>query len=207
MRRLLAALPFALLPLTAAFAHEAHDHEHEHEHGTLAAHEHGVAQLDVALENDDLELQFDSPAMNLVGFEHAPSTDADKAKVAAVRQQLTLPLALFSLPPAAGCSLTQHSLKSPLFAEAGAKPAAAATAPTQAHAHEHAKGEAAHEHAHSDVKAHYRLTCTQPDKLAQVDLAPLFAAFPQTQKINVQLIGPNGQKGQEATPAQATVAF
>ncbi|WP_428835330.1 ZrgA family zinc uptake protein [Pseudomonas peli] len=31
-------------------------------------------------------------------------------------------------------------------------------------------------------------------------MTPLFKAFPATQKINVQLIGPNGQKGVEATP-------
>jgi len=40
-----------------------------------------------------------------------------------------------------------------------------------------------------------------------VDLAPLFKAFPATQKINVQLIGPNGQKDLETTPAKAAVAF
>lgn len=44
MRRLLLALPFALLPL--AVAHAAEDHDHEH--GSLAPHEHGVASLNVA---------------------------------------------------------------------------------------------------------------------------------------------------------------
>ena len=44
-------------------------------------------------------------------------------------------------------------------------------------------------------------------KLAELDLGPLFKAFPATQKITVQLIGPNGQKGLEATPNKATVAF
>ena len=70
-----------------------------------------------------------------------------------------------------------------------------------AHAHDD------HDHDHGTLGAHYQLTCANPDKLAQVDLAPLFKAFPATQKINVQLIGPNGQKGVEATPAKAAVAF
>ena len=35
MRRLLLALPFALLPL--AMAHAAPEHDHEHEHGSLGA--------------------------------------------------------------------------------------------------------------------------------------------------------------------------
>ncbi|MDF2489405.1 MAG: hypothetical protein K0S77_2027 [Pseudomonas sp.] len=45
MRRLLLALPFALLPLALAHAHDEHehDHDHDHQHGSLGAHEHGVA--------------------------------------------------------------------------------------------------------------------------------------------------------------------
>ncbi|WP_410481356.1 DUF2796 domain-containing protein [Pseudomonas plecoglossicida] len=192
MRRLLLALPFALLPLAVAYAH-ADDHEHDHAHGTLGAHEHGVAKLNAALDGNTLELELDSPAMNLVGFEHAASSAADKAKVAAVRQQLEQPLKLFGLPAAAGCKEDQQALESPLFGD---------TAKAESDGDEHE-----HSHPHSDIGAHYQLTCASPEKLAQLDLAPLFKAFPATQKINVQLIGPNGQKGVETTPAKAVVAF
>ena len=192
MRRLLLALPFVLLPLAVAHAH-ADDHDHDHAHGTLGAHEHGVAKLDAVLDGNTLELELDSPAMNLVGFEHAANSDADKAKVAAVRQQLEQPLKLFGLPAAAGCKEDQQELESPLFGDAP-------KADDDGDDHEHS-------HQHSDIGAHYQLTCANPDKLAQVDLAPLFKAFPATQKITVQLIGPNGQKGAEATPAKAAVAF
>lgn len=181
MRRLLLALPFALLPLALAHAHDEHDHD---QHGSLAAHEHGVASLNVALDGNTLELELDTPAMNLVGFEHAASSDADKAKVAAVRQQLEQPLALFGLAQDAGCSESAKDLQSPLFGDASA---------------------AGHEH--TDIHAHYQLTCAQPGKLARLDLGPLFTTFPATQTINVQLIGPNGQKGLQASPAQAVVAF
>lgn len=192
MRRLLLALPFALLPLAVAHAHDD-DHDHDHAHGTLGAHEHGVAKLNAVLDGNTLELELDSPAMNLVGFEHAANSDADKAKVAAVRQQLEQPLKLFGLPAAAGCKEDQQELESPLFGDAP-------KADDDGDDHEHS-------HQHSDIGAHYQLTCADPDKLAQVDLAPLFKAFPATQKITVQLIGPNGQKGAEATPAKAAVAF
>ncbi|MCO7596440.1 MULTISPECIES: DUF2796 domain-containing protein [Pseudomonas] len=190
MRRLLLALPFALLPLAVAHAHDDHDHEHEHAHGSLGAHEHGVAKLNAVLDGNTLELELDSPAMNLVGFEHAANSDADKAKVAAVRQQLEHPLALFGLAQAAGCKEEAQELESPLFGDAA-----------------HAGHDPAHEQQHSDIEAHYQLICSAPDQLTRIDLAPLFKAFPATQKINVQLIGPNGQKGLEATPAKAVVAF
>ena len=194
MRRLLLALPFALLPLAVAHAHGDHDHDHDHnhEHGSLGAHEHGVARLNAVLDGATLELEFESPAMNLVGFEHAPSSDADKAKVAAARQQLEQPLKLFALASAAGCKEENQELESPLFGNAP-----------------DAKDDDGdgHAHGHSEIHAHYQLTCTTPAKLTQIDLSPLFKTFPQTQKVNVQLIAPNGQKGVEITPAQAVVTF
>ncbi|WP_409278569.1 DUF2796 domain-containing protein [Pseudomonas defluvii] len=193
MRRLLLALPFALLPLTAAHAEKHHDHAH----GSLDAHEHGVAHLNVVLDDKTLELELESPAMNLVGFEHAANSAADKAKVAAVRKQLEQPLTLFGLASAAQCTETDEALESPLF---GDTPSDDDASDDHHAAHEH-------EHEHSEIHAHYQLTCEQPGKLADLDLSPLFKAFPATQKITVQLIGPNGQKGLEATPNKATVAF
>ena len=115
MRRLLLALPFALLPL--AIAQAADEHDHDHEHGSLGAHEHGVGRLNAVLDGQALELEFDSPAMNLVGFEHMATSAADKAKVAAARKQLENPLALFNLPKAAGCVISTQELNSPLFGD------------------------------------------------------------------------------------------
>lgn len=205
MRRLLLALPFALLPL--AIAHAAghdHDHDHEHaEHGSLGAHEHGVAQLNAVFEGNTLELELESPAMNLVGFEHAAKSAADKAKVAAAHSSLQQPLALFGLE-AGDCKVTKQALESPLFA--GSE-----------HAHDehdnedHEHKEHAHDHAdgeyHSDIHAHYQFDCQHPDALKQLNLDALFKQFPGTEKIQVQLIAPSGQQGVELTPAKATLTF
>ena len=193
MRRLLLALPFALLPFAALAAEHSHepDHEHDHaEHGSLDAHEHGAAQLNVVLDGKMLHLQLDSPAMNLVGFEHAARSDADKAKVAAARSQLEQPQALFGVN-AGDCNISKQELESPLFAE-----------------HKH---EEHHEHdhgsEHSEIHAHYSLDCQKPEELKQLNLGELFKRFPATEKIQVQLIGPNGQQGLELTPAQPTLSF
>ena len=198
MRRLLLALPFALLPLAIAQAADEHNHDHDHEHGSLGAHEHGVGRLNAVLDAKTLELELESPAMNLVGFEHIATTAADKAKVAAVRKQLEQPLALFSLPKAAGCVVSTQELESPLF---GDKPE---------DDHDHAtdgKGAAAHDHDHSEIHAHYQFTCATPAALKNLDLANIFKTFPATLKIQVQLIGPSGQQGVEATAKTATLKF
>ncbi|VVO20157.1 DUF2796 domain-containing protein [Pseudomonas fluorescens] len=200
MRRLLLALPFALLPLAVAHGAEVHEHEHEHEHGSLGAHEHGVGRLNAALDGQTLELQLESPAMNLVGFEHVATSDADKAKVAATRAQLEKPLTLFNLPKAAGCVVASQELQSPLF---GDKPDA-----DDDH-NEDAKDSDGHKqhHDHSEIHAHYQFTCATPDALKNLDLANIFNTFPATQEIQVQLISPSGQQGVEVTAKAAALKF
>jgi hypothetical protein len=196
MRRVLLALPFALLPLAVAHAADEHDHDHDHEHGSLGAHEHGVGRLNAALDGQTLELELESPAMNLVGFEHAATTDADKAKVAAVRAQLEKPLTLFNLPKAAGCVEQKQALESPLFGDK----------PDVDDDHDgDAKDE--HHHDHSDIHAHYQFTCATPAALKTLDLANIFNTFPATRTIEVQLIGPSGQQGLEVTAQAAALKF
>jgi hypothetical protein len=190
MRRLLLALPFALLPL--AVAHAADDHNHR----SLSAHEHGVGRLNAALDGQTLELQLESPAMNLVGFEHAATTDADKAKVATVAALLEKPLALFNLPTAAGCVVAAQELESPLF---GDKPQ------VDDDHDEAAKNE--HHHDHGEIHAHYQFTCAIPEALKTLDLANIFNTFPATRKIQVQLISPSGQQGAEVTAKAAALKF
>lgn len=182
MRHLLLALPFALLPALAP----AHEH---HGHASLGSHEHGSAELDAALDGMSLEIELRSPAMNLLGFEHAPRSNADERKVAETLAQLQQPDALFSLPAEAQCKLDKASLESPLFAEGG---------------HDHERKET---DTHSEVHAHYHYSCNAPDALSGLDLRGLFKAFPGTERIRVQLIGPNGQQGKLLHAEQSQITF
>jgi hypothetical protein len=211
MRRLLLALPFALLPL--AIAHAA-DAGHEVEHASLGAHEHGTARLNAALDEQTLELELDSPAMNLVGFEHPATSDADKAAVAQARAQLEQPLTLFSLPVAARCIVAKQELHSPLF---GDKPEPGEAADhddddhdhdaTAGKGHDHAAKSGEHHHEHSEIHAHYQFQCDNAAAIKQLDLARLFKIFPATHKVQIQLVAPSGQQGLEATPANSALNF
>lgn len=187
MHRLLLALPFALLPGFAMTA-ERLDHVHVH-HDSLSAHEHGAAELDVALDASTLEIDLRSPAINLVGFEHAPSSEADQRKITNVRKQLEQPDTLFGLPAAAGCTLAETVLESPLFEDV---------------AHEHDDD---HKNQHSEIHAHYRYDCAASRALLALDLQGLFKIFPGTEKIQAQLIGPNGQRGAQLDAGQPRAEF
>lgn len=195
MRQALLAFSFCLLPSLTHAATEA-----PHVHGSLGAHEHGTARLDVVLDGQTLALDLDSPGMNLVGFEHAPSSDADRAAVARARERLAAPMELFSLPAAARCSVTRQELLSPLFGNA-------ASDHDHDHDHDHDEHDAVAHHEHSDVDGHFQFHCEQPQALAGLDLARFFATFPATRKVLVQAITPNGQVGLDATADNSKLAF
>lgn len=194
MRRTLLALSLAL-PFSQPLLAEDHDH---HQHGSLDAHEHGVASLNLVVDGNQVSLELDSPAANLVGFEYQPSTDEDRATVARVKAALEQADGLFTLTAAADCQLQQVELDSPLFA---------------AHDHdehdhhdadEHAQDDE-HEHGeHADIEGRFDYVCAAPEQLEALTL-PLFNNFPAMQRIQVQAITASGQHGAVLTADQPTL--
>ncbi len=67
----------------------------EQQNYSLEAHVHGALELTIAMENDMLEIQLTSPAMNLVGFEHKVSTRENIEAVERAELQLGKHEALF----------------------------------------------------------------------------------------------------------------
>ncbi len=201
--------------VATAFAHDhkksAHSHDHGHKHGhaseakgdTLSAHQHGVATLNLVIEGNDVAIELDSPADNLVGFEYVPTSDADIQKVKDTMATLREPQRLFVFPEAAGCTSTEVELESPLFK-------ATADADHDHHHDEHKHGDDDHAHGHghdhadgsthNDIEAHYHFTCANAAALNQIEVK-LFDAFPGTQKLILQAVGGRGQQGGELTPS------
>lgn len=96
MTKLIPSLAFALTA-TTGFAEDTRQ---------LDAHEHGVGQLDIAIEGNQIAMEFHAPGADIVGFEYEAKSEEDKAKIAAGIEALESPLALFVLPADAGCSVT-----------------------------------------------------------------------------------------------------
>lgn len=197
MRPLLLALPLSLA-LSTVHAGD-HDHDHAHGHDNPGAHEHGVALLDVVLEGQVLSIELHSPAINLVGFEHAPTSDEERARVARARQALSAPLPLFGIPDAAGCTLAQNEQSSPLFGSHDDRE-------PEEDGHDEHDHDSQHG-GHADVDAHYQLNCRDVARLKGLDLGGFFDTFPQTERLQAQVIGPNGQQGLQLAPGQARIAF
>tara|TARA_R110000751_G_scaffold98775_3_gene191991 strand:+ start:5638 stop:6243 length:606 start_codon:yes stop_codon:yes gene_type:complete len=200
MRRQLAIFSIAMPLSIYALAQEHQEHQ---EHASRMNHEHGVASLNLAIEGNQVSIDLDSPAVNLLGFEHAASQPEDIAKVAAVQAQLHHAEQLFQFPADAGCTLASADLDSPLFAEhEHEEPAHEDEHETAEHEHEHEE----HNHPQADIEAQFIFNCAQPAALSSLQL-PLFSVFPGLQRLNLQAITPNGQLGAELTPDHPVVSF
>lgn len=77
----------------------------------LDSHEHGAALLNIALDDGAVFLELETPWNNLVGFEHEPSTDEQKAQVDATMAQLRQPDQLFSFN-GGSCAWTKVTVES-----------------------------------------------------------------------------------------------
>jgi hypothetical protein len=79
---------------------------------THEAHEHGVAHMDVTVEDAGFEVELDSPLASFISFEHSPSTPEQTAEAGDMVAKLALADELFRTPAAAGCQVASISLRS-----------------------------------------------------------------------------------------------
>ncbi|MES9925746.1 MAG: DUF2796 domain-containing protein [Candidatus Thiodiazotropha endolucinida] len=155
--------------------------EHEHEHHE--AHIHGEAQLLLAMEDNTLEMELLSPAMNIVGFEHQPENEAQTRAVESAIDALNQTGRIFSFPDTAKCDSVSVEVVSPL---------------TENDQHDH------EEEAHSEFKAHYLFRCAEISRLERIEVQ-LFSAFPGIEVIEVQSISKRGQRKLDLTPEHNTL--
>ncbi|MFW5824485.1 MAG: ZrgA family zinc uptake protein [Marinobacter sp.] len=145
-----------------------------HEQGHQQAHVHGVAQLQLAIEGNTVELILRSPAANLVGFEHAPKNREQEQALAETREWLRST----ALIQGAGgdCTVVASSVD-----------------------HEHGKTDA-HDHhghdknetdGHSEFEISQRLDCDGP--LEGSLETPLLERFGNIETLSVEWVGVDGQ--------------
>ena len=143
----------------------------------LGPHIHGVSTLDIAVDGTAVDLELQSPGTDIVGFESAATTDAEKAALAQATSILANPLDVFALPAAAGCKVTDASQQIQQTTLPASRSDANATLLDRYAA----------EDPHSDVYVTYALTCANPHAITAIDFH-FFALFPNTQVVNVQLL-------------------
>jgi len=146
----------------------------------LGAHVHGVATLQVAVDNKALMINFSSPLDNLLGFEHKARNQAEMKKVKQMVNQFNK-ANLFVPTPSAKCKLDHVDLQSPVIHKVGATPQ-----------HEEATG-------HSDLDAEFHYTCQNVKDLRDLEVR-LFKAFAHLHRVNVEIVSDRGQTATQLSP-------
>ncbi len=143
------------------------------------AHEHGTAEIELAVEGSDVQVNFASPVYNLVGFEHAPRDEQDREAVAAALALLGDPANLVLLHADAGCTAVDIDVHWE----------AAFTEEHDHHDHHDEEDEAGEQHADATVAIRYN--CDHPDRLDYLDVTA-FESFERMSEVDLHAVGPGG---------------
>lgn len=160
----------------------------------LDAHEHGVGQLNVAFDGQQIAMELHAPGADIVGFEYMAESAEDRAAVDRAVATLAGPLDLFVLPDAAGCSVIQAAAE--LESEEDHDEHGEEDAhDDDDHAHDDHAEEEHEDHAdeagHTEFHAEYLLTCADPSAVTEITFA-YFDSFPNALEVEVQIISDAG---------------
>jgi hypothetical protein len=180
----------ALWLMLISFPSQAETHQHGSRHAETAtsqeAHIHGIAKLFLVLEDNQLNIEFLSPAMNLLGFEHQPNTPEQKTREQNALKTLAKTDELFLLEPAV-CQMTKVQVGID-----GLDTSTHHNAKDKSHNHSghenHYNGD-----SHRDMEAHYHYHCEQAYGLHSMT-TNITNYFPGIQSLQVQWIV-NGRQG------------
>lgn len=136
------------------------------------AHVHGIAKLDIAIEVTRLTVQLDSPLDNILGFERAPRTAAERTQANAAVAKLNAAASMFRIDPVAQCKLVKVELASAALQLGKPDPA------------EENEG-------HADIDGSFEFECVDAARATYVDVG-LFE-FAHLQGLEVQVATPRGQ--------------
>lgn len=190
---------FLLTTLAVALATPVLAFDRQH-----SSHEHGAATMLLAIEDNEIQLRIESPAANLLGFEYAPRTDAEKQQLKQAVKNLRNADNVVQFPGQAECRVKRASVLHTVGAEDVHEEHAE---DDHDHKHEeHGHDEHKEQDSHSDFIVEFRFECGVIAKLNQVD-AKLFSNFPLLETLDLQYIAPQGQGGAELTAKNPVFRF
>ena len=195
---------FAMVIIVSGTIHAEEKRHHE-------AHEHGVANLNIAVEGNNIYIEFTSPAANIVGFEHHPRTHEQKDAVKDAVNKLQKGDALFLLSTKSESRLVKSSVDTDIDQDADHHSESEHAHSEEEH-HGHAEkhdddhGDEDKHERHSEFEATYQFECQKPDKLSQIEVM-LFRDFPGIEHIEVQLLTETKQTAVELTAKKNKIAL
>jgi len=167
-------------------------------------HVHGQASLFIVLEAKKLLVELESPAMNLLGFEHTPHTEEQRQLVKKIQQQLVSVGQLLRLD-GGQCQLLTADVEMAAMENDQEESDHDAD-------HEHHNEETHDEHEgheeidtqHFDIEAKYVFNCQQPATLMAIDVA-IFNQFSGVEALTAQWVVRSFQGGKTLRPESSRI--
>ena len=142
-------------------------------HSAQDAHVHGLSYLKIALENQTLLVEINSPLMDIVGFEGEPRTKVQKDSIELATNKLRT---IGNVLIFKGGSCVEKKIDVNLGHDQGTE-------------HSHSE----HDHdTHSEISAIYKFKCSVPEELREIAVL-LPKQFSRMEKIKAQWTTPDSQ--------------
>ena len=158
------------------------------------SHEHGAANLMLAIEGDKLQIGIEVPSESLIGFEHFPKSRSDRENFNEAIKILSDPSKFFSTPDDAECLLTGLNVSQTLFS--GKEENEHGHEKKDEHGHddhdEHGHEDSEKGEIHSEFRSNYSWNCLHTDEIDSIG-NKLFSFFPRIEEIRVNWITTSGQ--------------
>ena len=187
------------------------------------AHEHGHGTVDIVVEGEELVVEIRIPAVNVVGFEHAPRDDAERERVRTALMPFRDASSVIGLPPDAECEIEET--EAVLFSmdrdehhdgdarhddeehddEEHAKEAERHEDHAKEDDDDHAEHAAdADGEAHSELHASYHFHCHAPERLARIEVLA-FEHLHDAEELEVRIVTPAMQSATELHTGETVV--
>jgi len=194
-------LAMAVFILSLNLNAETSDHsEHVHQQG---AHQHGLAELTLALEGDKIDVGLESPAANIVGFEHVASTPEQRGLVDKARAMLESPSKLFSFL-GTHCELEALEVDVSAVLDHEDEEHELEESGTEKNDHDHSDHDKSTRETHSEVLANYQFHCEQGSRLTAITLN-FFEYFPGIETLHAVWVTDSNQGSAKLAAESKTV--
>ncbi len=158
-------------------------------------HEHGVGELNIAIEGNSINLEFMIPGADIVGFEYKAKSDEDISLVNTALTKFDDFNNIFTIPNTANCNLVEAEI-------------AINQGDDHSDEHDHEEHEEHEEHdehdehdeheheehgeeTHNEFVAHYSFTCGNVKEIDRINFT-YFTTFPNSGELEIQFVSEMG---------------
>ena len=161
-------------------------------------HEHGVGELNIAIEGSSINLEFMIPGADIVGFEYKAKSDEDISLVNTALTKFDDFSNIFTIPNAANCNLVEAEIAINQGDDHEEHEEHDEHDEHEEHdehdehdEHEEHEHEEHGEETHNEFVAHYSFTCGNVKEIDRINFT-YFTTFPNSGELEIQFVSEMG---------------